>query len=162
MKTCALLLLLLLPSQVFTEGSPLLSTDSRVRITAPTAFSNPLTGNIARIQRDTLLLTPRTRIPFNSITKLELSLGVQPLGKRVHSKAWKGALLVGGIVSASLIDNWDDWDDRSGNKALLAILGGSVAGGTIGGLFGALHRPERWTTLPPDHLKRYTPPIYRK
>jgi len=161
MKTCALVLLLLVPLHTFAEDLPLLSTDSRVRITAPTAFSNPLIGNIARIQRDTLLLTPRTRIPFNTISKLELSLGVEPLGKRVTSKAWKGALLVGGLMSVALMENWDDWDDRSGNKALLGILGGGVVGGTVGGLFGALHRPERWTTLPPDHLKRYAPAIYR-
>lgn len=160
MKTCVIFLLLLTPLQIFAEDSPLLSTDSRVRITAPTAFSNPFIGNIARIQRDTLLLAPRTRVPFNTITKLELSLGVQPLNKRVQSKAWKGALLVGGLMSAALIDNWDDWDDRSGNKALLAILGSGAVGGTVGGLFGAFHRPERWKTLPPDHLKRYTPSIY--
>lgn len=161
MKICTLFFLLLTPLQIFAEDTPVLSTDSRVRITAPTLFSNTLIGNIARIQSDTLLLAPRTRIPLNAIAKLELSLGVQPLGKRVTSKAWKGALLLGGIVSAAAIDNWDDWDDRSGNKALLAIVGGTITGGVLGGTFGALHRPEHWTIVPSTHFKRYAQPPYR-
>jgi len=161
MKIFALILLLILPHQTFSEDIPLLSTDSRVRITAPTVFSNPVTGQIMRIKTDTLLITPRTRIPINTISKLELSLGVQPLGKRVTSKAWKGALLVGGLVSAALIENWDDWDNRSGNKALLSILGGGIVGGTLGGIWGVLHRPEHWKTLPPETLRHHIPNIYR-
>lgn len=161
MKTSAFFFLLLMPLQILAEDHPMLSTDSRVKITAPTLFSNTLTGNIARIQSDTLLLAPRTGIPLNAIAKLELSLGVQPLGKRVTSKAWKGALLLGGLVSAAAIDNWDNWDDRSGNKALLAIVGGTITGGVLGGTFGALHRPERWTIVPPTQLKHYAQPPYR-
>jgi len=161
MKTCVILLLLCAPLHVLAEDLPPLSTDSRVRITAPTIFVKPITGNIARIQSDTLHLTAHTRIPINSISKLELSLGVQPLRQRVTSKAWKGALLAGGFVSAALIENWDDWDNRSGNKALLAIVGGGLTGGTLGGIWGALHRPEHWKTMPPNHLKRYTPNVYQ-
>jgi hypothetical protein len=161
MKTFVLILLLITPLQTFAEEIPSLSTDSRVRITAPTVFSNPVTGQIMRIKSDTLLITPRTRIPINTISKLELSLGVQPLGKRVTSKAWKGALLLGGLVSAALIENWDDWDNRSGNKSLLSILGGGVAGGTLGGIWGAFQHPEHWKNLPPASLKHYVPNIYR-
>ena len=47
------------------------------------------------------------------------------------------------------------------NKALFAILGSGVTGGALGGIFGALHKPERWTTLPLAHLKRYVPSVYR-
>ena len=158
MKTRAIFVLLLIPLHIFAEETPLLSTDSRVRVTAPTRFSNPFIGNIARIQSDTLLLAPRTRIPINAISKLELSLGVQPLNKRITSKAWKGALLLGGLMSVAVKENWDDWDNRSGNKALLAIVGGTLTGGVLGGTFGALHRPERWTTIPPAQLKRDTIP----
>lgn len=161
MKTCALILLLVIPFGASAEDIPLLSTDSRVRITAPTIFVKPITGNIARIQSDTLYLTPHTRIPIKTISKLELSLGVQPLKQRVVSKAWKGALLASGLVSAALVENWDDWDNRSGNKALFAIVGGGLTGGTLGGIWGALHHPEYWKTMPPNHLKRYTPTIYQ-
>ena len=161
MKTFILILLLITPSQTFAEEIPVLSTDSRVRITAPTVFSNPVTGQIMRIKADTLFITPRTHIPINTISKLELSLGVQPLGKRVTSKAWKGALLLSGLVSAALIENWDDWDNRSGNKALLSILGGGVAGGTLGGIWGVFRHPEHWKSLPPENLKYYVPNIYQ-
>lgn len=161
MKTFVLILLLITFSQTFAEEIPPLSTDSRVRITAPTIFSNPITGQIMRIKADTLLLTPRTRVPINTISKLELSLGVQPIGKRVTSKAWKGALLLGGLVSAALIENWDDWDNRSGNKALLSIVGGGVAGGALGGIWGAFHHPEHWKTIPPENLKNHIPNIYK-
>jgi len=161
MKTCALFLLLFIPQHPMAENWPPLSTDSRVRITAPTVFSNPVTGQVMRVHSDTLLLTPHIRVPFQGISKLELSLGVQPIGARAQTHAWKGAVLIGGLVSAALIDSWDDWDDRSGNKALLAICGGGVVGGTLGGIFGAFHRPERWTGLPPALLERYAPSNYR-
>lgn len=161
MKLCAWAILFFFPLQIFADESSVLSTDSRIRITAPTVFSNPLTGNILQIRPDTLLLSPHTRIPLHAISKLELSLGVQPLKQRITSNAWKGALLAGGIVSAALMNNWDDWDNRSGNKALLSIVGGTVVGGTLGGLFGIVHRPEQWTTLSPSHLKHHAPPAYR-
>jgi hypothetical protein len=160
MKLFSLISLLILPWQTFAEDIPPLSTDSRVRITAPTVFSNPVTRQIMRIKADTLFITPRTHIPINTISKLELSLGVQPIGQRITSKAWKGALLVGGLVSAGLIENWDDWDNRSGNKALLSILGGGIVGGTLGGIWGALHRPEHWKTLPIENLKHHIPNMY--
>lgn len=159
MKMCVFVFVFLFPLQAFAQ--PTLSTDSRVRITAPTLYSKPFTGNIARIVPDTLLLKPRTRIPLQAISKLEVSLGVTPLGKRVVSKAWKGALFVGGLVSVALMENWDDWDGRSGNKALLTILGGGLAGGTMGGIWGALHHPEHWETIPPASLNTYLPPVFR-
>jgi hypothetical protein len=163
MNRITLLTILLLQTHlVFAEDPSALFMDSRVRVTALTAFSNPITGNIAAIQREGLLLAPGTRVPFAAISKLELSLGVQPVGKRVKSKGWKGALFACGLVSASLIDTWDDWDTRSGNKALLAVLGGGAVGGTLGAVVGVVHRPERWIPVSVATLETYVPPEIRR
>lgn len=152
------LCLLLMSFNLFAQDLPPLATDSRVRVTAPTLIAKPLEGTLAWIQPDTLVLLPRIHIPINTISKFEISLGTQPLGQNVRNKAWKGALLGLGFVAAAAVNNYDDWDNRNDNKILFAILGGSVVGGTLGGIYGALHRPEHWTTVPPPQLNRYAKP----
>jgi hypothetical protein len=150
--------LLFFSFSVFAQELPPLTTDSRVRITAPTIMAKPLEGNLAWIQPDTVVLLPRIRIPVNTISKFEISLGIKPLGQNVRNKAWKGALLGLGVVAAAAADNYDDWDNRDNNKILFAVLGGSVMGGTLGGIYGALHRPEGWVAVPPAQINRYARP----
>ena len=151
-------LLFFLSFNAFAQELPPLATDSRVRITAPTFMAKPVEGNIAWIQPDTVVLLPRIHSPVNTISKFEISLGIQPLGQNVRNKAWKGALLGLGFVAAAAVDNYDDWDNRNDNKILFAVLGGSAVGGTLGGIYGALHRPEGWVAVPPAQINRYARP----
>lgn len=161
MRTTALMITLFIIStqHLFAESMPTLATDSRIRITAPTLMSNPLIGNIAGIHPDALILAPRIRIPINAISQIDISLGQKTVRQSTQSSAWKGALAIGGFVAATAAETCRrDRSDCKGGRIFLAVAGGTVTGGLFGGIYGALHRPERWTTVSPTQLNRFPPP----
>ena len=155
MRTISLIVLLL-SAPILADSTPPIATDSRVRITAPSLVAKPLVGTIASIQPDTLILTPRIRIPINAISQLDISLGQKTMGQSARSSAWKSALAVGGVFAAAAAQSCrQSRGDCKGGRIFLAVTGGTVAGGLVGGIYGALRRPERWTTVSPEHLKRF-------
>jgi len=153
----ALILIVLLSSPLFAQNTPPIATDSRIRISVPTLMPNPLTGTIAGIGPDTLILAPRTRIPIHAISQLDISLGQKTVGQSAKSSAWKSALAVGGFVAAAAAETCrQNRSDCKGGHIFLAVAGGAVTGGVIGGIYGALRRPERWRTISTEHLRRFS------
>ena len=153
---CLITLFLLCTLPILADNTPSVATDSRVRITAPALMPNPFTGTIAGIHPDTLILTPRIRIPLNAISQLDISLGQKTVRQSAQSSAWKSALAVGGFVAAAAAESCRrDRSDCKGGRIFLAVAGGTVTGGLVGAIYGALRRPERWTTVSPEYLRRF-------
>ena len=155
------LALLLLTSSASAQTHPILSTGSKVRITAPKFSDTPVLGKISYLKPDTLVLNPRRfleqDIPLHAITLLEINLQ-QPLGQSLRSGAFKGALLASGYVAYAAKDACHrSLTSCNGEQVLKAVLGGAALGGLIGAIVGASNR-DRWVPASHVPLRKRLPP----
>lgn len=169
--------LLLQPGSARAEPSEAPAPGTRVRLTAPELFDQPLIGTLTALETDAVSLrlegwTEPTTVPRTAITKWELSRGK-------HSNAGKGALkglaigAVAGLGLAALLYNDDQGDASVFYSSVGAFWGGhrrrdwgswrTPQDGALGGNRTEVapprrhSRPRRRRTLRPVVLRR--PPV---
>lgn len=147
------------------------SPGTRVRVTAPSIAEHRIVGTIVTIGADTLTLKTKRKvepfilnsngqaetlaIPFASVTKLEVIRGK----KRNVVKGAGIGVVVGGL--SGVVYGFSEGDDPPGGilgwtaKEKAAMLGimGSLSGGVLGALIGALKTTDRWEKAPLDRLR---------
>lgn len=139
-----------------------LRSGSRVRISAPSVSSRPLSGTVFFAEGDTLFLDRKHRpgavIPMSAVESIEISRG------RDH---WRGALqgagigaAVGGVafgVAAVSSGGWSCDYCLYGNSLVTGFIIGAVYVGVPSGLIGGLVGAERWERIAPPVKLRLTP-----
>jgi hypothetical protein len=150
---------LLIPLQSITaQQAPPIETDSRIRVTAPTAGADKLAGVCVEVDATRLRVqaeeqvSPLT-ISLTDVTRLEVSQGrksntLKGLGFGALGGAVIGAV-AGVIVEASC--TYECW-----GTAATALIGAgvfSVTGAVIGIVAGTLIKSERWEEVPLDRLQ---------
>jgi hypothetical protein len=121
-----------------------LAAATRVRIAADSGHA--LTGNVLRLNADTLTITASAGgplpIPLSRLTSLEVSRGRNRAG-------WSlGGALIGGLVGGVLGGASGGHDDPTGLGAGAGFAAGGILGLLSGAVVGALVAPERWRAVP--------------
>jgi hypothetical protein len=158
MSRCVLLVFLAvtLPHDAFGQA---LRPGDRIRVTAPPLLSEPQRGRLVTLTRDTLLFESSGAdlglpvdarsswvVPLELLTQLEMSQGF-----RGHSGQGfligAGSGLVVAFVGMQSCDGIS-CDPEVGTAAIVGA--GTLVGGLLGLLFGAVVRTERWTPVSLD------------
>lgn len=162
--------LLLAPATGLFGQAVALSHGDRVRVSAPTLAIESMTGMIAAVRPDTLVIDPnhgsdRRALPVPSFSRIQLSAG-----ERSNTGAGVGiGFLAGAIVGATVgyLVGSDSCGgggmsygfcvDKAGAAGALG-LGGGLVGAGIGALIGSRIKTERWMEVPLDRIQLGTVP----
>lgn len=120
-----------------------LQPGTRVRVSAPAVSAKPMSGGVAFMDSDSIVLTQdgdrRTTLPLSAVRRLEVSRG---------RDRWAGAFrgagiggLAGGAAFAGLMVLQDGVVD---GWTYLAFIAGGVIGVPAGFIVGGLTGVERW------------------
>ena len=149
-----------LPTEALSEEErplPPVPVGTKVRILAPSALSDRMTGMLVEIDKDTLLIVnddSRLRVQRQAITQMEASIG-----KRRRTRigmivgAGIGALVLSqGIYGGCLSDCGNRWDAEY-------ILAGAGVGALLGAGIGALLKTDRWSSVPLEKVRMSIYPV---
>jgi hypothetical protein len=132
------------------------AVDDRIRVASPDLGTWPVSGRLAAVDDDALLMarpdrTGLVRIPWCSISRLEVSRRTQP---RTRKGAIVGGLVLGIPLAlvAMLYTVAGEIDCEHSCRGLPGIAGAGVVGvgvGTgIGAAIGSVARTDRWEAAP--------------
>ena len=147
-RTVAVLIAMLaLPAALPAQG-PAIVYGTRVRVTTTTQPATRV--GLFRGNDPTVIIfqidTTTYRIPRESITRLEQSMGRKPN----VTTGILGAILGAGVGGAlGCLANKDDYGVYCGGQDDTKVIVGAVLGGLVGGAAGALlFKRERWVRVP--------------
>ena len=127
-----------------------LAAGSRVRVAADGGRS--LTGNVLRLNADTLTITSSGEAPLqiatSRLTSVEVSRGRNRVG-------WSlSGALIGGLAGGVLGGATGGRDDPTGLGAGAGFAAGGIIGLLSGAVLGAVVAPERWRSVPLSRATR--------
>ena len=127
-----------------------LAAGSRVRVAADSGRS--LTGNVLRLNADTLTITSSGEAPLqiatSRLTSIEVSRGRNRVGWSLSGS------LIGGLVGGVLGGASGGRDDPTGLGAGAGFAAGGILGLLSGAILGAVVAPERWRSVPLSRATR--------